>query len=204
MSDRGGAAFADALARWEHAALVDRVGRALQGRERRLLHIDGYRPAAVAVLLAERDGETRVPLTVRPLTMRAHSGQIALPGGVRDPADASLAACALREAEEELGIPPSAVHIIGQIDDIFTPSGFVVTPVIAELRAPPRYRPNPAEVAEVFEAPLSLFADPATAEDLGEREHFGVRYTMRAYPWGEHRIWGATARILENLTELVG
>jgi 8-oxo-dGTP pyrophosphatase MutT (NUDIX family) len=186
-----------------HQELVARVEDRLAGRARRQLVLDGYRPAAVAVLLCDRSGVTHVPLIVRPSEMRAHSGQIALPGGVRDECDASFAACALREAEEELGIPPSAARVLGSLDDVPTPTGFVITPVVAELALAIEYRPNPAEVSAVFEAPLDTFADPTTAEDMGEREHFGVRYRLRAYRFADHRIWGATARVLEALHDLL-
>lgn len=187
-----------------HDELVARVAERLAGRQRREMTIAGYRPAAVALLLGDRGGVTHVPLIVRPSEMRAHSGQIALPGGVRDECDASFADCALREAEEELGIAPSAVRVLGTLDDVPTPTGFVITPVVAELAAHPvDYRPNPAEVSAVFEAPLATFADQATAEDMGEREHWGIKYRLHAYRFGEHRIWGATARVLEALHELL-
>jgi len=78
----------------------------------------------------------------------------------------------------------------------------VITPVVAALGADDAlYRPNPTEVAAMFEAPLALFVDRAAAEFLGEREWRGTKYTLRAYPFGEHRIWGATARILEGLVD---
>lgn len=186
-----------------HEQLIARVAERLAGRQRRELAIRDYRPAAVALLLRERGGATHVPLIVRPDGMRAHSGQIALPGGVRDECDASLADCALREAEEELGIAPRAARVLGALDDVPTPTGFVITPVVAELVEAVDYRPNPAEVSAVFEAPLDTFADPATAEDMGEREHWGMRYRLHAYRFGEHRIWGATARVLEALHELL-
>jgi len=183
--------------------LVARVEERLAGRPRRRITIRDYRPAAVAVLLCDRGGVSHVPLIVRPSGMRAHSGQIALPGGVRDDGDADFAACALREAEEELGIAPRSVRVLGELDDVPTPTGFVITPVVAELVDEVAYRPSPDEVSAVFEAPLDTFADPATAEDMGEREHWGVKYRLHAYRFGEHRIWGATARVLEALHELL-
>ncbi len=186
-----------------HRELVARVEERLAGRRRAEIAIRDYRPAAVALLLADRGGVTHVPLIVRPSEMRAHSGQIALPGGVRDECDSTFADCALREAEEELGISPSAARVLGSLDDVPTPTGFVITPVVAELKGAIDYRPNPAEVSAVFEAPLDTFADPTTAEDMGEREHWGVKYRLHAYRFGEHRIWGATARVLEALHDLL-
>jgi 8-oxo-dGTP pyrophosphatase MutT (NUDIX family) len=191
------------MQRVSHRELVASLEERLAGRQRRALQIRDYRPAAVALLLRDRDGVSHVPLIVRPSEMRAHSGQIALPGGVRDDCDASFAACALREAEEELGIAPRAVRVLGELDDVPTPTGFVITPVVAEQVSAVDYRPNPAEVSAVFEAPLDIFADPATAEDMGEREHWGIKYRLHAYRFGEHRIWGATARVLESLHDLL-
>jgi 8-oxo-dGTP pyrophosphatase MutT (NUDIX family) len=186
-----------------HSELVARLEERLAGRQPRVITIEGYRPAAVALLLRDLGGVTHVPLIVRPSEMRAHSGQIALPGGVRDECDASFADCAVREAEEELGIAPSAVRVLGTLDDVPTPTGFVITPVVAELTGAVDYRPSPAEVSALFEAPLDTFADQATAEDMGEREHWGIKYRLHAYRFGDHRIWGATARVLESLHDLL-
>jgi 8-oxo-dGTP pyrophosphatase MutT (NUDIX family) len=187
-----------------HRARIEELARRLAARPRRPVVIDGYRPAAVLLGLLERDHASHVPLIVRPDAMRAHSGQIALPGGVRDPGDESFAATARREAHEELGIAPEQVRVLGLLDDVPTPTGFIITPVVAELVGPCCYRPSPAEVAEVFEAPLEVFADPTRAEDLGERQAWGITYQLRAYRHGERRIWGATARILESLFEVLG
>ncbi|HWM87225.1 MAG TPA: CoA pyrophosphatase [Kofleriaceae bacterium] len=186
-----------------HAELVREIRRRLAARQRRTIAIEGYRPAAVALLLREHEGATWVPFIVRPGAMRAHAGQIALPGGTRDECDDSFAACARRETHEELGVAPEQVDVLGMLDDVPTPTGFVITPVVAELRGDGTYRPSPDEVSAVFEAPLAAFADPALAEDMGEREHWGMRYRVRAYPFGEHRIWGATARVLEELHDLL-
>jgi 8-oxo-dGTP pyrophosphatase MutT (NUDIX family) len=175
----------------------------LAGRERRELVLDGYRPSAVAVLLRERDGQTWVPLTVRSAELRAHSGQISLPGGARDPDDESFAATARRESHEELGIEPERIEHLGDADDIPTPSKFVITPVITELAGDDPYTPDPFEVAEVFEAPLSLFSDRDAVEDLGEREFLGISYRLIAFHYEGHRIWGATAGILSKLTDLL-
>jgi 8-oxo-dGTP pyrophosphatase MutT (NUDIX family) len=186
-----------------HRQLVDELRRRLGARQRQSMAIDGYRPAAVALLLRERDGATWVPFIVRPSAMRAHAGQIALPGGVRDECDGTFADCARRETQEELGVPPGHVEVLGLLDDVPTPTGFVITPAVAELVGTAEYRPSPDEVSAVFEAPLAAFSDPSVAEDLGEREHRGIRYSVRAYRYGEHRIWGATARVLESLHEIL-
>lgn len=180
---------------------VSQLAVDLAERPRRAISIDGYRRAAVALLLRDEGDAIQVPFIVRPTTMRAHSGQIALPGGTVDPEDPTEAACARRETFEELGIEPERIAVLGLLDDVPTPTGYVITPVVGRLHGSAGYQPNPAEVAEVFEAPLGAFADRSAAEDLGEREHRGIRYRLRAYRIGRHRIWGATARILESLIE---
>jgi 8-oxo-dGTP pyrophosphatase MutT (NUDIX family) len=187
-----------------YAETVDRLRVRLEGRQRRTIAAPGFRPSAVAVLLVDRGGYPHMPLIVRPSDAPTHSGQIALPGGSRDPGDPSLVATALREAQEELGIDPARPAVLGELDDVPTPTRFVITPVVATLGAEPvHYVPSPREVAQMFEAPLHLFVDRSAAEDLGEREWEGMRYQLRAYQFGEHRIWGATARILEGLIDVI-
>ena len=186
-----------------HRELVGELRQRLAARDRREIAIDGYRPAAVALLLRDDGGVTQVPFIIRPDAMRSHAGQIALPGGVRDACDGSFADCARRETQEELGVAPERVEVLGLLDDVPTPTGFVITPAVAALSGAADYRPNPHEVSAVFEAPLHTFADPSQAEDMGEREHRGTRYRLRAYRFGEHRIWGATARVLESLHEVL-
>jgi len=182
--------FADAVARLHHC---------LERRTRAHVHVDGFRHAAVAIALVDRGGQPFVPLTVRAAHLRHHSGQVSLPGGACDDDDDSDVATAARELEEELGIDRAHVRPLGLLDDCATPSGYVITPVVFELDVEPVYRENREEVAEIFEAPLALFADPNAAEDMGERSFRGVSYQLFAYPYRGHRIWGATARILRNL-----
>jgi 8-oxo-dGTP pyrophosphatase MutT (NUDIX family) len=162
------------------------------------------RPAAVAALLVDRDGEPYVPLIVRGLDAPVHSGQIALPGGRVEPTDRDETEAACREAFEELGVPRERIDVLGALDDVPTPTGFAITPIVARLDARDlAYAPDPREVAGWFEAPLALFRDRASAEDLGTRTWHGVAYTLRAYRHGEHRIWGATARVLEAIIDLL-
>jgi 8-oxo-dGTP pyrophosphatase MutT (NUDIX family) len=184
--------------------VVARLRTRLATRQRLALDVPELKASAVAVLLADRGGLPHLPLIVRPADAPTHSGQIALPGGRVEPEDASRAMTATRETFEELGVEPSRVDVLGELDDVPTPTGFVITPVIALLGAGPVvYRPSPREVAVMFEAPLELFVDRDAAELIGEREWRGNRYILRAYHFGEHRIWGATARILEGLIDAI-
>jgi|JI10StandDraft_1071094.scaffolds.fasta_scaffold72938_6 8-oxo-dGTP pyrophosphatase MutT (NUDIX family) len=186
-----------------HAQVVRRLEAALATRPALRLDEPGFRRAAVAVLLVDRGGACRVPLIVRGADAPTHSNQVAFPGGTCDPGEDDPIATARREAEEELGVPGAATRLLGLLDDVPTPTGFIITPVVAELIPSTIYRPDPREVAGWFEAPLELFFDRAAAESLGEREWKGVRYHLRAYRHGERRIWGATARIMEAVVDLL-
>jgi len=189
-----------------HRALVDRVTAALAAQSGRRIDAPSLslRQSAVAVLLVEHDGATFVPMIVRGADAPTHSGQIALPGGGFDLSDLDLVETARREAFEELAVPRDAPRVLGTLDDVPTPTGYAITPVVAELDAAIELVPEPREVAAWFWAPLALFFDRRNVEDLGTRTWNGVPYSMRAYHYGPHRIWGATARILEALVERCG
>ncbi len=186
-----------------HHELVARAAASLTERPGRRLEPEDLRRAAVAVLLVDRGGLCRVPLIVRGHDAPVHGGQIALPGGRVEPDDVDIAATARREAMEELGVPFEASRVLGTLDDVPTPTGFLITPVVAVLGGDVPFTPDPREVQAWFEVSVSLFADRSTAEIVGDREWRGHRYILRAYRHQESRIWGATARILEELAERV-
>jgi 8-oxo-dGTP pyrophosphatase MutT (NUDIX family) len=188
-----------------YGEVIERLRQRMASRRRVALDdVPDLTASAVAVVIADRGGLPHIPLIVRPADAPTHSGQIALPGGRVEPQDTSRAATAVRETFEELGIDPARLDVLGELDDVPTPTGFVITPVIAAIGAEPiEYRPSPREVAAMFEAPLQLFVDRSAAELMGEREWRGNRYQLRAYLFGEHRIWGATARILESLMDVL-
>ncbi|MBI4511169.1 MAG: CoA pyrophosphatase [Deltaproteobacteria bacterium] len=157
-------------------------------------------PAAVLVPLFLRGDELRLVFTERSAHLRSHSGQISFPGGKCDDGDADAVATAIREADEELGIDPTSVHVLGILDDVPTPSGFLIAPVVALLNpAPGCYRPNRAEVAEVFEVPISTIADRTVFEEQGVVERFGFKFQVYSYHVVGKRIWGATARMVHQL-----
>ena len=166
--------------------------------DQRLEGIEQFTPAAVLAAITERDGEPGVLLLHRPSTMRSHPGQIAFPGGKIDPGENPVEA-ALREAHEELGIDPAAVKIIGTSDVYRTHSGFEITPVLGLVSPDIEIIPNPEEVAEWFEAPLSHVLDPSN--HVGQWVEW--EGSMRAYyeiVWQQHQIWGVTAALLVNLS----
>ncbi len=167
----------------------------------RIYEIETFIPAAVLIAMTERERPGML-LLHRPSNMRAHPGQIAFPGGRIDPGETAVEA-ALREANEELGIHPEDVRVIGTSDRYRTGSGYEITPVLGIVPPDIEIRPNPAEVAQWFEAPVDFVLDPANQQtrtiDYEEREHSFVEII-----WSEHGqdhvIWGVTGAIIHNLT----
>jgi 8-oxo-dGTP pyrophosphatase MutT (NUDIX family) len=155
-------------------------------------------PAAVLVAVVDRP-EPTVILTERPTTMRKHPGQISFPGGRIDPGDLGPVAAALREAEEEIGLPPAAVEVIGIADVYRTVTGFQVTPVLGVVPPDLPLRPQPEEVAAMFEAPLRHLLDPSRHQ-VRSAQWQGRERCYYEIDWQGRRIWGATAAMLVNLS----
>jgi 8-oxo-dGTP pyrophosphatase MutT (NUDIX family) len=155
-------------------------------------------PAAVLVPVVDRR-EPTVILTERPKTMRKHPGQISFPGGRIEPSDDGPIAAALREAEEEIGLPPDRVEVIGTADRYRTITGFEVIPVVGVLPPDLPLAPHPGEVADMFEAPLHFLLDPARQVQRTV-EWQGRRRTYYEIEWDGRRIWGATAAMIVNLS----
>jgi len=173
--------------------------RALAARARVTREAPGATPAAVLVGLFEgAEGEPRVWLLRRPSGLRAHSGQVALPGGKRDPGDPDLIRTALREAEEEIGLLRHEVELLGVADDLVTSTGFLVTPVVGWIGAAFTPVPNPGEVSRAFSAPFAIFGDPGLATLIPFEP---LRRMVQAFRVDGEIVWGATARILTTLAE---
>ena len=155
-------------------------------------------PAAVLVAITRRE-DPGVLLTVRREHLRTHAGQVAFPGGRIDAEDADEAAAALREAEEEIGLPRSAVTLWGTADPYRTVTGYLVVPVLGEVAPDLPLLPHEHEVADWFEAPLAFLLDPANQRRMSA-EFRGARRHYYEISWNGRRIWGATAAMLVNLT----
>lgn len=154
-------------------------------------------PAAVMIALTDRP-EPGLILTQRPDSMRRHPGQVAFPGGRIDPDDVDAVAAALREADEEVALPPSRVDVVGSLATYRTVTGFDIVPVLAVVPPDLPLVPHAREVAAVFEVPLAFMLDPVNA--IEQQVMFeGRERRYREILWGERRIWGATAAILANL-----
>lgn len=160
------------------------------------------RDAAVLIPIVERKQEPTIILTVRTAHLSSHAGQIALPGGKIDREDGGATHAALREAEEEIGLSRSEVRRIGELSPYLTGSGYRVVPVVAEVDPSHHLTPNPDEVADVFEVPLSFLMNPANHRKQSRTWQGRERY-FYAMPFGERYIWGVTAGILRSLYETV-
>jgi 8-oxo-dGTP pyrophosphatase MutT (NUDIX family) len=159
------------------------------------------RAAGVLVPLRVVGGEVVVVLARRTERVPHHKGQVCFPGGSRDAGDRDLLATALRETEEELGIRPADVELLGAMDPVPTVTGFFIQPIVARIPEEARFLLDPFEIAEVFDVPLSVFTDLSQYR-AAATTFLGKPYQVYFLDYGRHTIWGATARILHNLAEL--
>lgn len=152
-------------------------------------------PAAVLVPLVNRPDGLTVLLTQRSASLPDHPGQVSFPGGRLDPGDATAVDAALREAQEEVGMPPQCVTVLGQLATYETVTGYSVTPIVGWVEPPFPVVPDPVEVDDVFEVPLAFVLEPAH-----QQRHFRMLGALRrdyyAIPYADRYIWGATAAMI--------
>lgn len=186
--------------------LASRLAKALdlpqeQGRpEQAVIEPEQAIAAAVLVPLIRRDVGLNVLFTRRTTHLADHAGQISFPGGRVESADVSRKETALREAEEEIGLPRDQVDVLGVLPDYFVVTGFRITPVVGWIEAPFPVRLDSFEVADVFEVPLEFFLDPANHQ-IHSTIYKGEPRQYYSMPYAGHYIWGATAGILLNLCQ---
>jgi 8-oxo-dGTP pyrophosphatase MutT (NUDIX family) len=183
-----------------------RLSRALAARQPRVQAEGHPQPAAVLVPLYQDEGIWHVLYTLRTDSVDAHRGQVSFPGGRIEPEDTGAEQAALREAEEEIGVSPDDVRILGRLDPLLTVTQFLIEPVVGLIPWPYPLRLNTEEVALAFGVPLDWLGDPQNAEQHGQLPLVTGSpvpvYFFRAFQG--QVIWGATARITLNLLELLG
>jgi 8-oxo-dGTP pyrophosphatase MutT (NUDIX family) len=183
-----------------HSMQVDGNGESTAALQRYLA--GPHERAAVLIGLIERATDIHVLLTRRAEHLAKHPGQVAFPGGRIEADDSSAEAAALREAHEEIGLRPDRVELIGRIQDHITGTGFIVTPFVGFI--PPGFvaRPDPEEVADVFEVPFAAMMAPDGLQPCTERR-LGTRLRGYELRYGGERVWGATAAMLVTLKKII-
>ena len=158
--------------------------------------------AAVLVPIVTHPEGLSVLFTLRTPHLSAHAGQVSFPGGRVEPGDEDEAAAALRETEEEIGLRPDQIRLIGRLDTYITRTGFRIHPLVGFVAPPLALVPDPQEVADVFEVPLDFLMDPANRR-RESRLYQGRERFFWAIPYDSRYIWGATAGMVVNLSELL-
>ena len=186
-------------AHWRVPVRSEAAARVLRER----LDRQPVQPAAVLVPLVHRPCQgISVLLTRRSDHLKDHAGQISFPGGRIEAGDTGPADAALRETDEEVGIAPGQVDLLGYLDTYVTGTGFAVTPVVGMVDPAATPRPNPEEVAEAFEVPLPYLIDPANHRATSRVMH-GSSIEFFEITYQQRRIWGATAGIIVGFYELL-
>ncbi len=163
------------------------------------------REAAVLVPILERKGDLSIVYIRRSDHVESHRGQVAFPGGRVEPADRTLLDTALREAREEVGLDPECVDVLGGFSTMSTlTSGMAVAPFVGLVTREVTFRPDPSEVAEVFEVPLGALSDPRYRGGYEWKHEGGTSSNFPAILYGGQTIWGLTLRITERLLEIMG
>ncbi|HPM78094.1 MAG TPA: CoA pyrophosphatase [bacterium] len=172
----------------------------LDGLQPRRLDLDGFKPSAVLVPVVHHEGRAHLLFTQRTESVEHHKGQISFPGGRLDEGE-TLAMCALRETHEEIGVQPQDIRLIGRLDDIWTPTRYVVSPFVGVLPYPYNFVLSEGEIAELFLAPIAELADPGIYQET-EIHYEGKSALVPYYHWRDKIIWGATGRIIRQFLTL--
>jgi len=183
--------------------MLDRVwlSKRLHRFPQRTIPQESLRPAAVLLPLLIREGEDYVLFTQRTEHLPHHGGEISFPGGARHDGDIDLVATALRETEEEIGVPVGSIELHGRLDDFWSIHGYHVVPYVGTIPYPFAYQVADQEIAKLIEAPLAHFRIPGV-HHVEDWAHRGRLHPVDFYRFGEHLIWGLTAAILRQFLEV--
>ncbi len=173
----------------------------LKGHRPLLLELPGFKQAAVLLLFWRQDGAPHLLFIRRSQSVRHHKGEISFPGGVWEPGDLDLCATAVREAQEEVGLSPQVISVLGRLDDAFSLTRYAIAPFVAVAPSPQPLRPN-EEVAEIVALPLASLLNPDRFS-VDSRVLDGQTVPIYTYEVQGLVIWGATARILKGFLELI-
>ncbi|MBI2867505.1 MAG: CoA pyrophosphatase [Chloroflexi bacterium] len=167
-----------------------------------IVHESGLVPAGVIVPLLRKNGVWHLLFTLRSLHLPNHAGQFSFPGGVAEETDDDLLATALRETHEEIGVLPRDVTVLGSLEPSVTPQGFRISPFVGAIPYPYEFKVSPEEVSLLLDVPLPVLLDPRNLEIRQEARN-GVMTDSYFYRYNDHIIWGATARIVKRLLDLM-
>ena len=182
--------------------MLDELLLRMRGYSPQDMQIDTRYPEAAVLVPITRSDEPEVVLTLRASGLSTHGGEVAFPGGRRDPEDTDLVQTALREAQEEIGLPPGLVEIVGPLSTLVSRHGIQVTPYVGLVPDFVEYTPNDGEIAAVFAVPLAFFRDDPR-ETTHRIDYLGRSWYVPSYRYGEYKMWGLTAIMLIELVNLV-
>lgn len=178
----------------------------LEKRQRFIIEDSRLTSSAVLLLLFLKNNEPNGIFTKRTKNLKKHKGEISLPGGGIHKADKNLLETALRETEEEIGVERSKIHVLGELDDLYTMSKYIITPFVGYIQYPFKSKINPREVEELIEVPLSVFQSKDNFRE-DNWDFKGEKYPVYYYDYNNgikiYTIWGATGYILNNFIEIV-
>ncbi|MFO1518516.1 MAG: CoA pyrophosphatase [bacterium] len=174
----------------------------LLSHRKQAVNLKDFRPSAVLLPLFLKENEEHFLFTVRNDQVRHHKGEVCFPGGAYDETDSSLQVTALRECEEEIGIREKDVEILGELDDLITPTFYRITPFVGRIPYPYPLKINHREIAELLEVPVAHFQDEKNLR-VEYFDYFGEGFEMPFYKWKQHTIWGATARMVRQFVSLL-
>jgi len=180
------------------------IRKVLTNRKRNIIkEQEGMKNAGVIMPIFEKEGEIYILLTKRTENVRDHKGQIAFPGGVMEKDDRTILDTALREIEEEIGLNRRDIDILGALDDIITLTGYQITAFVGYFIYPYNFNISKKEIVNIFELPLSEFMNPLIIRKEHNMSFMGKPYIVYYFDFPEHTVWGATARLIIQLLDIV-